>query len=161
MAAATAAGRPPGGRHPGLFRRHALRPSAGSQAGHGQRFLPFQLARRTLRLAWTRRIRIRHVRLICDRLIFPPAQLELFADEQKKTQQNDNLIVAIDGDSLSASLEHYFERSVQVPSHLALVANGELAGGILLERGAAAGPERRPGGPLAAAAAGQGPPGSR
>ena len=57
----------------------------------------FQLARRTLRLAWTRRIRIRHVRLICDRLIFPPAQLELFADEQKKTQQSDNLIVAIDG----------------------------------------------------------------
>ena len=26
-------------------------------------------------------------------------------------------IVAIDGDSLSSSLEHYFERSVQVPSH--------------------------------------------
>jgi len=57
----------------------------------------FQLARRTLQLAWTRRIRIRHIRLICDRLIFPPAQLELFADEQKKTRQSDNLIVAIDG----------------------------------------------------------------
>ena len=57
----------------------------------------FQLARRTLQLAWTRRIRIRHVRLICDRLIFPPAQLELFADDQKKTQKSDNLIVAIDG----------------------------------------------------------------
>ena len=56
----------------------------------------FQLARRTLQLAWTRRIRIRHIRLICDRLIFPPAQLELFADEQKKTRQSDNLIVAID-----------------------------------------------------------------
>ena len=60
-------------------------------------FSLFQLARRTLRLAWTRRTRIRHVRLICDRLIFPPAQLELFADEQKKTRQSDNLIVAIDG----------------------------------------------------------------
>ena len=56
----------------------------------------FELARRTLRLAWTRRVRIRHVRLICDRLIFPPAQLELFADEQRATQRNDNLIVAID-----------------------------------------------------------------
>ena len=56
----------------------------------------FQLARRTLMLAWNRRVRIRHVRLICDRLIFPPAQLELFADEQKKTRQNDNLIGAID-----------------------------------------------------------------
>jgi DNA polymerase-4 len=57
----------------------------------------FQLARRTLMLAWTRRVRIRHVRLICDRLIFPPAQLELFADEQRATLNRDNLIVAIDG----------------------------------------------------------------
>ena len=56
----------------------------------------FQLARRTLRLAWHRRVRIRHVRLICDRLTFPPAQLELFADEQRQTQNRDNLIVAID-----------------------------------------------------------------
>jgi DNA polymerase-4 len=56
----------------------------------------FQLARRTLMLAWTRRVRIRHIRLICDRLIFPPAQLELFANEQRKTQNHDNLIVAID-----------------------------------------------------------------
>ncbi|MBT8081934.1 MAG: Hsp33 family molecular chaperone HslO [Gammaproteobacteria bacterium] len=43
-------------------------------------------------------------------------------------------IVAIDGDSLAASLEHYFERSVQVPSHLALVASEEVAGGILLQQ---------------------------
>lgn len=43
-------------------------------------------------------------------------------------------IVAIDGDSLSASLEHYFERSVQVPSHIALVASADIAGGILLQR---------------------------
>jgi len=56
----------------------------------------FQLARRTLLLAWTRRVRIRHICLICDRLIFPPAQLELFADEQRQTQKRDNLIVAID-----------------------------------------------------------------
>jgi DNA polymerase-4 len=57
----------------------------------------FQLARRTLRLAWQRRVRIRHVRLIGDRLIFPPAQLELFADEQRQTQKRDHLISAIDG----------------------------------------------------------------
>ena len=56
----------------------------------------FELARRTLGLAWTRRIRIRHLRLICDRLIFPPAQLPLFADDQKQTEQRDNLISAID-----------------------------------------------------------------
>ena len=43
-------------------------------------------------------------------------------------------IVAIDGESLSASLEHYFDRSVQVPSHIALVANTEVAGGLLLQQ---------------------------
>ena len=56
----------------------------------------FELARRTLGLAWTRRIRIRHVRLICDRLTFPPAQLELFAVDQNQTKQHDNIISAID-----------------------------------------------------------------
>lgn len=43
-------------------------------------------------------------------------------------------IVAIDGDSLSSSLEHYFDRSVQVPSHVALVANKQVAGGLLLQQ---------------------------
>jgi len=56
----------------------------------------FELARRTLGLAWTRRIRIRHVRLICDRLTFPPAQLELFAVDQNQTKQHENIISAID-----------------------------------------------------------------
>ena len=43
-------------------------------------------------------------------------------------------IVAIEGESLSACLEHYFERSVQVPSHVALVANENVAGGVLLQQ---------------------------
>ena len=43
-------------------------------------------------------------------------------------------IVAMDGSSLSASLEHYFQRSVQVPSHIALVANDTVAGGVLLQQ---------------------------
>lgn len=43
-------------------------------------------------------------------------------------------IVEMNETSLAASLEHYFARSVQVPSHLALVANEELAGGILLQQ---------------------------
>jgi len=42
-------------------------------------------------------------------------------------------IVAIEGDSLATSLEHYFARSVQVPSHVALVANADFAGGLLLQ----------------------------
>jgi len=43
-------------------------------------------------------------------------------------------IVAIEGESLSSSLEHYFDRSVQVPSHVALVANQNVAGGVLLQQ---------------------------
>ena len=56
----------------------------------------FELARRILQLAWIRRVRIRHLRLICDRLTFPPAQLELFAAEQKQTEQRNHLINAVD-----------------------------------------------------------------
>jgi DNA polymerase-4 len=56
----------------------------------------FELARRTLQLAWTRRVRIRHMRLVCDRLVFPPAQLELFAVDQKANENRCGLITAID-----------------------------------------------------------------
>ena len=56
----------------------------------------FELARSTLQLAWVRRVRIRHMRLICDRLIFPPAQLELFAVDQKANDKRCGLITAID-----------------------------------------------------------------
>jgi len=56
----------------------------------------FELACRTLRLAWTRRVRIRHMRLVCDRLIFPPAQLQLFAADQKANEKRCGLITAID-----------------------------------------------------------------
>lgn len=43
-------------------------------------------------------------------------------------------IVEINDTSLSASLEHYFARSVQVPSHVVLLATEEFAGGILLQQ---------------------------
>jgi molecular chaperone Hsp33 len=43
-------------------------------------------------------------------------------------------IVDISSSSLAASLEHYFARSVQMPSHIALVANDDIAGGILLQQ---------------------------
>ena len=43
-------------------------------------------------------------------------------------------IVEIDGESLAASLEHYFDRSMQVPSHIVLVANADVAAGILLQQ---------------------------
>jgi DNA polymerase-4 len=56
----------------------------------------FVLAKRALQLAWGRRVRIRHMRLICDRLTFPPAQLELFSADREENKKRDNLIVAID-----------------------------------------------------------------
>lgn len=43
-------------------------------------------------------------------------------------------IVEIAEASLAASLEHYFSRSVQVPSHIVLLANQEFAAGILLQQ---------------------------
>jgi molecular chaperone Hsp33 len=43
-------------------------------------------------------------------------------------------IVEIDEASLAASLENYFRRSVQVPSHVALVSDDSLAAGILLQQ---------------------------
>jgi molecular chaperone Hsp33 len=43
-------------------------------------------------------------------------------------------IVEVNHDSLAGSLEHYFARSVQVPSHVVLVSNDDLAGGLLLQQ---------------------------
>ena len=43
-------------------------------------------------------------------------------------------IVEIDPASLAASLERYFWRSVQVPSHVALVSDASLSGGVLLQQ---------------------------
>lgn len=43
-------------------------------------------------------------------------------------------IIAVDRDSLAASLEDYFSRSVQLPSHVALVGNDDLCGGLLLQQ---------------------------
>ena len=43
-------------------------------------------------------------------------------------------IVEIARSSLADSLENYFDRSVQVPSHVALVSNASLSAGILLQQ---------------------------
>jgi DNA polymerase-4 len=74
----------------------------------------FELAWRTLQLAWLRRVRIRHMRLVCDRLIFPPAQLELFAADQKTNQKRCDLITAID-----AIRHRYGRQAVRVGRTLA------------------------------------------
>jgi DNA polymerase-4 len=71
-------------------RQLAVRPATAND------LILFERACRTLRLAWTRRVRIRHMRLVCDRLIFPPAQLELFAADQTANEKRCGLITAID-----------------------------------------------------------------
>lgn len=43
-------------------------------------------------------------------------------------------IVEVCGDSLAESLEHYYERSAQLPSHLILIGEPTVAGGLLLQR---------------------------
>ena len=56
----------------------------------------FETARRALFLAWTRRVRVRHLRLVCDRLVFPPAQLALFGDDRQHAEKHDRLIGTLD-----------------------------------------------------------------
>jgi DNA polymerase-4 len=56
----------------------------------------FVLAKRVLERAWTRRAGIRHLRLICDRLTYPPAQMALFAPDEKENQMNDSLMLTLD-----------------------------------------------------------------
>ena len=56
----------------------------------------FAQARTLLSRAWVRRVRVRHLRLVCDRLIFPPTQLALFADQRQRQKKRDNLVAAID-----------------------------------------------------------------
>lgn len=57
-------------------------------------FFLFQTARALLDLARTRRVRVRHLRLACEKPVFPPAQKDLFADPAR--QKQDRLMEAID-----------------------------------------------------------------
>jgi len=56
----------------------------------------FETARRVLFLAWARRVRVRHLRLVCDRLVFPPAQLALLGDDRRRIEKRDRLIGTLD-----------------------------------------------------------------
>jgi DNA polymerase-4 len=59
-------------------------------------FRLFAVAKLTLKRAWTRRVRVRHLRLICDNLTYPPAQMGLFVEDEEKRKKSDNLITALD-----------------------------------------------------------------
>ena len=73
-----------------LFRQRQVKPATAND-----RRL-FAAARKVLELAWIRRVRIRHLRLVCDRLTFPPAQQPLFAEEQERDRIDEGLINALD-----------------------------------------------------------------
>lgn len=60
-------------------------------------FRLFAAARSALYRAWMRRVRIRNLRLVCDRLTFPPAQRALFSDDATAGQRRQEaLVTAID-----------------------------------------------------------------
>ncbi len=59
-------------------------------------FQLFDLARIALKRAWTRRVRLRHIHLLCDRLTFPPAQLELFPAVRHAREKREKTVTAID-----------------------------------------------------------------
>jgi len=56
----------------------------------------FATAKRALKRAWTRRVRLRHLHLICDRLAYPSAQMELFSEHTAAQKADDNLVAALD-----------------------------------------------------------------
>ncbi len=69
-------------------RQFAARPATANDA------TLFELAGQALLMAWTRRVRLRHVSLVCDRLVFPPAQMTLFPERRKEKQVN--LVTVLD-----------------------------------------------------------------
>ncbi len=56
----------------------------------------FVHACRALDLAWTRRVRLRRMTLISDRLTYPPAQRQLFEPERTAAAKQDRLMAATD-----------------------------------------------------------------
>jgi DNA polymerase-4 len=56
----------------------------------------FESAKRILLMAWDRRVRIRHLSLFFEGLVFPPAQLPLFPVDRRNRRKRDNLVKAVD-----------------------------------------------------------------
>jgi DNA polymerase-4 len=72
-------------------RQRAVRPASANDVAL------FEQARAALDLAWRRRVRIRHLRLVCDRLVFPPVQQDLFPTDAVRRQRYARLVSALDG----------------------------------------------------------------
>lgn len=72
------------------IRQTAVKPATAND------FTLFGHARRVLDLAWVRRVRLRRMTLICDRLTYPPAQRLLFPSERASAEKQDRLVAAMD-----------------------------------------------------------------
>ncbi len=72
------------------IRQRALRPATAND------LTLFARARAALYLAWQRRVRVRHLDLICDRLTFPPAQRSLFPEDREVLRRRTHLVAAMD-----------------------------------------------------------------
>jgi DNA polymerase-4 len=71
-------------------RQRAVRPATANDMAL------FEPVRAVLHLAWQRRVRIRHLRLVCDRLAFPPAQQELFPAAAARDRRRTRLVSTLD-----------------------------------------------------------------
>jgi DNA polymerase-4 len=71
-------------------RSAALRPASAND------ITLFHTAQNVLHATWIRRVRVRHLRLVCDRLTFPPAQLPLFATDRNAEKKRNALVTALD-----------------------------------------------------------------
>ena len=72
-------------------RQRAVRPAAANDKAL------FEQACAALHQAWQRRVRIRHLRLVCDRLVFPPVQRDLFPADAAREDRQARLMAALDG----------------------------------------------------------------
>ena len=69
---------------------------AALRAATANDFALFSLARAALQRAWTRRVRLRNLCLLCDRLSTAPSQLPLLPQQQQRRRQQDQVVSALD-----------------------------------------------------------------
>ncbi len=72
------------------IRQRAVKPAAADDQ------TLFEFARSAFYLAWNRRVRVRHIRLACGPLTFPPAQLPLFPEPRQQAEKRASLMAAMD-----------------------------------------------------------------
>ncbi len=56
----------------------------------------FETAGQVLDRAWHRRVRIRHLRLVCDRLGTAPVQRPIFESQRREWERNERFVAALD-----------------------------------------------------------------